>query len=184
MRSKTVALARLVQCLNKPWRSSSEPGADRGPQRGSPAGVVDATGSLLIRNYQAKPVISRASWGRLTRSLPLPVLILLLLSALGTAQENTRPRSPGAQPASGSSSHQVVSLAEGGFVAFKSETAWTNKPKSGASVKALHGEFRSQAFVDEDHIIHRVLLDTAGRYVFGYDLIIQAVPASKTFTIG
>jgi hypothetical protein len=29
----------------------SEPGADRGPQRGSPAGVVDATGSADCADY-------------------------------------------------------------------------------------------------------------------------------------
>jgi hypothetical protein len=112
------------------------------------------------------------------------VCALLLLPALGTAQEATRPRSPAAQPASGGRSHLVVPLSEGGFVAFKSETAWTGTPKTGAAVQALQGEFRSQAFVDEDHVIHRVLVDAAGKYIFGYDLIIQAVPASKTFTIG
>lgn len=96
---------------------------------------------------------------------------LLLLPTIGAAQEDTR-------------RHLVVPLAEGGFVAFKSETAWAGTAKTGASVQALQGEFRSQAFVDKDHVIHRVLVDAAGRYIFGYDLIIQAVPASKTFNIG
>ena len=43
----------------------SVPGADRGPQAGSPIGVVDATGSGLL---------DLASLSVLTRSLPLPVL--------------------------------------------------------------------------------------------------------------
>jgi hypothetical protein len=77
-----------------------------------------------------------------------------------------------------------VPLAEGGFVAFKSETAWAGTSRTSAAVQELQAEFGSQALVDEDHIIHRVLVDAAGRYIFGYDLIIQAVPASKTFNIG
>ncbi len=43
----------------------SVPGADRGPQAGSPIGVVDATGSGLL---------DLASLSVLTRSLPLTVL--------------------------------------------------------------------------------------------------------------
>jgi hypothetical protein len=95
---------------------------------------------------------------------------LLLLPALGTAQTHTR-------------GQVVVSLAEGGFVAFKSETAWASATNTSAAVQELRGELRSQAFIGEDGIIHRVLVDAAGKYIFGYDLLIQAVPASKTFNI-
>lgn len=106
------------------------------------------------------------------RSKTVAILFgLLLLPGLGAAQEDTR-------------RHLVVPLAEGGFVAFKSETAWAGTTKKSIAVQALQGEFRSQAFVDKDHVIHRVLVDAAGKYVFGYDLVIQAVPASKTFNIG
>ena len=96
---------------------------------------------------------------------------LLLLPASGTAQEDTR-------------RNLVVPLAEGGFVAFKSETAWAGTSRTSAAVQELHGEFRSQAFVDEDHVIHRVLVDAAGKYIFGYDLLIKGAAASKTFIIG
>ncbi len=95
---------------------------------------------------------------------------LLLLPVLGTAQQDTR-------------RHVVVPLAEGGFVAFKSETAWAGATRTSTAIQELHGEFRSQAFVDEDQIIHRVLVDAAGKYIFGYDLLIQATAASKTFII-
>lgn len=95
---------------------------------------------------------------------------LLLLPALGTAQEDPRGR-------------VVVPLAEGGFVAFKSETAWAGTTRTSAAVQELPGEFRSQAFIDKDDVIHRVLVDAAGKYIFGYDLLIQAVPESRTFTI-
>jgi len=177
MRSKTMALVGLAQSLNKSGRSSSEPGAV-------------ATGSLLS---------AKTSWARVTRSLPLPVLIpgetkhflykaalfcaLLLLPGLGIAQEDTRSGSPGGQPASAGRSHLVVSLADGGFVAFKSETAWAGTTRTSATAQAPQGEFRSQALVGEDHMIHRVLMDAAGKYIFGYDLQIQTVPASKKFNI-
>jgi hypothetical protein len=95
---------------------------------------------------------------------------LLLLPMLGTAQEGTRGR-------------MVVPLAEGGFVAFKSETAWAGATSTSAAAQELRGEFRSQAFIDKDDVIHRVLVDASGRYLFGYDLLIQAVAASKTFNI-
>lgn len=75
---------------------------------------------------------------------------------------------------------QVVPLAEGGFIAFKSETTGTGKTPG--IVPTLQREFRSQALVD-DHVIHRVLLDPAGRYIFGYDLVIQAFAASRKFNI-
>ncbi|HEY2975689.1 MAG TPA: hypothetical protein VGJ48_24455 [Pyrinomonadaceae bacterium] len=95
---------------------------------------------------------------------------LLLLPAPGTAQEDTERRA-------------VVSLAAGGFVAFKSETAWAGATNTSAAVQELPGEFKSWAFIDEDDVIHRVLVDEAGKYIFGYDLLIQAIAASKTFNI-
>src|SRR5882762_2974505 len=124
------------------------------------------------------------------------VLGLLILPALGIAQKDTRPgapigqpdwggrpASPGEQPTWAGRNPLVVPLAEGGFVAFKSETAWAGTTKTSATAQAPQGEFRSQAFVDKDQIIHRVLMDAAGNYIFGYDLLIQAVPASKKFNI-
>ena len=103
-------------------------------------------------------------------------ILLLLLPSLGWAQESARP-------------NVVVPLADGGFVAFKNETAWTNAgavksvERASALPQISPGEFRAQAFVDENRVIHRVLADASGRYVFGYDLLIEAVPASKTFTM-
>ncbi|MGI9067413.1 MAG: hypothetical protein ACR2HX_13560 [Pyrinomonadaceae bacterium] len=76
-----------------------------------------------------------------------------------------------------------MSLPEGGFVAFKNEIARAGTTKTGAAVSTLPGGFKSRAFVDEDQVVHRVLVDATGKYVFGYDLLVQAVPASKTFNI-
>ena len=100
----------------------------------------------------------------------LLILGILLLPALAMAQSDPR-------------RHLVVPLTEGGFVAFKSETAWASATRTSTSVKGLQGEFRSQVFVGEDKRIHRVLVDAAGKYIFGYDLLIRPGTASKTFTI-
>lgn len=101
-------------------------------------------------------------------------LLLLSMAPLAGAQESAK-------------RNVIVSLADGGFVAFKSETAWASAVgvSGGASRGAQipQGEFRTEAFVDENRVIHRMLVDTEGNYVFGYDVLIEAVPASKTFTI-
>jgi hypothetical protein len=103
----------------------------------------------------------------------ITVLLLSLWSLVGAQESNRR--------------NVIVPLADGGFVAFKSETAWSGAGGSSASTAAgsqiPQGEFRAQAFVDDNRVIHRMLADAAGKYVFGYDLLIEAVPVSKTFTI-
>jgi len=104
-----------------------------------------------------------------SRNLAL-LFAFLIVPILGRAQEDT-------------SRHQVVALAEGGFVAFKSETAATGKTKAAGILPTLQGWFRSDAMVDEDQVIHRVLIDPAGKYIFGYDVVVQAFAASRKFNI-
>jgi len=107
------------------------------------------------------------------RSRGLTIIVLLLsLWSLAAAQESAR-------------RNVVVPLADGGFVAFKSETAWSgSRSASTASGSQIPlGEFKAQALVDDNRVIHRVLADASGKYVFGYDLLIEAVALSKTFTI-
>lgn len=98
------------------------------------------------------------------------VFVLICLPSLAAAQEDT-------------SRNLVVALADGGFVAFKSETASIRSTNTPALQKFQVG-FVAQALVDENRVIHRVLVDAQGKYLFGYDLTIEPVPASKTFTIG
>ena len=77
----------------------------------------------------------------------------------------------------------MVSLDDGGFVAFKNQTASAGATTMSAASQDLDEEFRSNAFIDEEGVIHRVLLDATGKYIFGYDLLIQSVATSKTFNI-
>jgi hypothetical protein len=98
-------------------------------------------------------------------------LLLLAVPLLAMAQEDA-------------GRNLVVPLPAGGFVGFKSHTArLTAMSNSSAVIPELQGEFKARAFADENHVIHRVLIDATGKYVFGYDLLIEAVRASKTFNI-
>jgi hypothetical protein len=97
--------------------------------------------------------------------------LMIVLPSLAAAQEDT-------------GRNVVVQLPEGGFVAFKSETSPDGSDNTAISVQELQAEFRSQAFADENHVIHRLLRNSSGKYVFGYDLIVKSVPISKTFKIG
>lgn len=77
----------------------------------------------------------------------------------------------------------IVPLAEGGFVAFRNETSWADTKKVSPVWQRVPAILGSQALVDDNHVIHRVLEDKAGRLVFGYDLWVAADPATKQFKI-
>jgi hypothetical protein len=107
--------------------------------------------------------------------MPMPryaLLALLLVSAsmVGFAQDRSSPR------------QLVVPLAEGGFVAFQAETAFS-APNKTADNQTDRAVFESQALVDEKQIIHRVLVDSDGRPVFGYDLFVNPNSTSRQFII-
>ncbi|MGH9969998.1 MAG: hypothetical protein ACREBG_19690 [Pyrinomonadaceae bacterium] len=95
---------------------------------------------------------------------------LLCVPVLATAQEVT-------------DRQLVVPLADGGFVAFRSETAKAGTKDIFADIQEPQGEFRSQALADDNHVVHRVLADTAGKYLFGYDLVVTPNPGLKIFKI-
>jgi hypothetical protein len=75
----------------------------------------------------------------------------------------------------------IVPLPEGGFVAFKSETAWTDTKKPSAEVQRAPAIVGSEAIAEGDRLIHRVLQDTGGRFIFGYALWVAPNPTSKQF---
>jgi hypothetical protein len=77
----------------------------------------------------------------------------------------------------------IVHLSDGGFVAFKSETSWTDAKRASSELQRGPSVLSSQAVMDDQHIIHRVLEDNAGRFIFGYDLVVTANPTSKKFKI-
>ncbi|HVS83103.1 MAG TPA: hypothetical protein VHE60_15350 [Pyrinomonadaceae bacterium] len=77
----------------------------------------------------------------------------------------------------------VVPLADGGFVAFKSETAWTDTKRVAPELQQVPAVLNSQALADANRIIHRVLKDTGGRFIFGYDLWVAPNPTAKQFKV-
>lgn len=99
------------------------------------------------------------------------LIFSLLIIALGSRAQERHPR------------QLVVPLADGGFVVFKSETAWADTTKTSVSLPSLQAGFDSEAMVDQNHVIHRVLVDASGRFIFGYDLFIEPSPALKRFKI-
>lgn len=105
------------------------------------------------------------------RSRALTIALCLLAIAGGaTAQEASKRQ-------------LIVPLAEGGFVAFKNETAWTDTKKASPDLQSMPAVLGSQALAENNRIIHRVLKDSGGRYIFGYDLWVAPNPPARQFKI-
>lgn len=109
------------------------------------------------------------------RALQIACVLLLCLAASTNvlrAQEAKRLR------------QIVVPLPGTGFVAFKTEAAATTTDASGAPpAPDISAMLRPQMLVSEDNLIHRVLVDGEGRFIFGYDLMIEPLVASKQFKV-
>jgi hypothetical protein len=76
----------------------------------------------------------------------------------------------------------VLQVSNGGFVAFRSETSAPgskSSPGSNSPAALLY----SQTFTGENRIIHRVLTDAQQNVVFGYDLLVNADPVTKKFSV-
>jgi hypothetical protein len=99
----------------------------------------------------------------------LSAALLFLLSSFAQAQDSQR--------------QFVLALPGGGFVGLKSETAWAAATASSSTPLQMIGEYSTRTFVDEQRVVHRLLLDAAGRYIFGYDIVIEPVLATKKFSI-
>ena len=104
------------------------------------------------------------------RSKALPVLFLLLSAPVLVLAQNPR-------------SALVVPLPDGGFVSFKSETTSVSENDTSGKNLNLHSQFSSQALIGENHVIHRVLVDASGRFLFGYDLQVAPEATFKKFRI-
>lgn len=100
-----------------------------------------------------------------------PLIIALLLPALARAQEK-------------SVQQLVVPLESAGYVAFKTEAVSPEKQKASASSEIdLQSVIKPQVLVDENHVVHRVLVDGTGALIFGYDLVIEPLVNSRQFKV-
>ena len=77
----------------------------------------------------------------------------------------------------------VVPLASGGYVGFKIQTAPLGTQKISSGLLESPVAVTPQMLIDDNNVIHRVLVDGEGGYVFGYDLVIEPVNASKQFKV-
>jgi hypothetical protein len=100
----------------------------------------------------------------------ITALMLVLAAALVKAQGSGANR-------------EVVSLPDGGFVSFKNETMWTEL-RQAIRLQQLPAPLNSQSLADRNQIVHRVLRDRDGRFVFGYDLWVTGDATTKKFKIG
>jgi hypothetical protein len=105
------------------------------------------------------------------RSRLLIILILLLLPAVAAAQEKRVQQ-------------LVVPLESAGYVAFKTEAVMPEAQNASASSDIdLQSAIKPQVLVDENHVVHRVLVDASGALVFGYDLVIEPLVNSRQFKV-
>jgi hypothetical protein len=76
----------------------------------------------------------------------------------------------------------VVSLPDGGFVSFNNETKWMEL-RQAIQLRQLPPPLSAQALTDRNQIVHRVLRDRDGQFVFGYDLLVAGDSATKKFKV-
>jgi hypothetical protein len=108
------------------------------------------------------------AWSIGTMPMPLLAAVFCLIS-LAQSQE-LGPR------------QLIVPLSDGGFVAFQAEATFASAKKASDS-QPTRAVFDSQALIDDNQTIHRLLVDTEGRPVFGYDLLVTANSTAKQFTV-
>jgi hypothetical protein len=103
-----------------------------------------------------------------SRALTFIIICLLLSPLCAHAQEE------GGQ--------LVVPLESAGFVAFKIETVPSGSQLSNGS-KEAQDLVNPRALKGEHHVIHRVLTDADGDFVFGYDLTVEPLSNVKQFKV-
>ncbi|HEY0320495.1 MAG TPA: hypothetical protein VGC66_05935 [Pyrinomonadaceae bacterium] len=107
----------------------------------------------------------------MTSRVLLLFILALLLPALVAAQEKKVQQ-------------LVVPLESAGYVAFKTEAITPDTQNASApDAIDLQSVVKAQVLVDENHVVHRVLVDGNGALIFGYDLIIEPLINSRQFKV-
>jgi hypothetical protein len=79
-------------------------------------------------------------------------------------------------------SKEIVTLPDGGFVSFKNEAMWSEL-RQAIRLRQLPAPLNSQVLADHNQIVHRVLRDRDGRFVFGYDLWVTGDATTRRFSV-
>jgi len=105
------------------------------------------------------------------RKLFITVLACALLAITVCAQETTERQ-------------MIVPLGDG-FVAFRLEAvrAGTQGSVNTVAASELEAMVNPQVLVDDEQVIHRALVDHEGNFIFGYDLAVLPVAATKQFKV-
>jgi hypothetical protein len=105
-----------------------------------------------------------------------PLILALLLPAIvARAQEEQRQQSV---------QQMVVPLESAGYVAFKTEAVKPEKQNASRSSEIdLQSVVKPQVLVDDNHVVHRVLVDSSGALIFGYDLVIEPLVNTRQFRV-
>ncbi|MGH9942144.1 MAG: hypothetical protein ACRD9R_07290 [Pyrinomonadaceae bacterium] len=78
----------------------------------------------------------------------------------------------------------VVSLPQGGFVAFRLKTTSLNPSgDAGASQSAVSLQLSEQGLVGAGNTVHRLLVDGKGNFAFGYDLTVEPLDGGRKFRV-
>ena len=100
------------------------------------------------------------------------VLVLLLAASAAAQQESAAHKSV------------VIALPKGvGFVGFRLEATRAQDGDESVNLEEVQAAFVAQALADEGGLVHRVLLDRAGNFVFGYDLSVEPLAPAHRFKV-
>ncbi|HLL13832.1 MAG TPA: hypothetical protein VK388_02020 [Pyrinomonadaceae bacterium] len=78
----------------------------------------------------------------------------------------------------------VVPLHGEGFIAFRVEAApVAGAPQVSVELKEIQASLTPQVLLADNHVVHRVLVDAEGAFVFGYDLVVEPIAATKQFKV-
>ncbi len=77
----------------------------------------------------------------------------------------------------------VVPLSEAGYVSFHLITTRGATPAAAAELADVQAALIPQALLGERNTIHRVLVDAAGNFIFGYDLTVEPLTAARRFKV-
>ncbi|MDQ1560370.1 MAG: hypothetical protein QOD32_3430 [Pyrinomonadaceae bacterium] len=126
---------------------------------------------------------NKAKLSAFTRLALLPLLLFLLHG--DDARTTTRAQSGAGGAASQARPEQFVMPLHGeGFIAFKIEAApVAGAPKVSVRLDEIQASLTPQVMLADNHVVHRVLVDAEGAFVFGYDLVVEPVAASKQFKV-
>jgi hypothetical protein len=106
--------------------------------------------------------------------------LLLLLLPCGFPQHA---RAQKGAAAAERASQFVMPLHGEGFIAFRVEAAPANAPNVPANLEQIQAALTPQVLLADNHVVHRVLVDAEGNFVFGYDLVVEPVAATKQFKV-